>query len=373
MKNIVVALVALLALYSCSSTVKQAELLPASSFDTILTGERVALYTLKNKNGMVAQITSYGARVVALWVPSNDGLKDVVWGYPSIRAYLNATDIFAGPIVGRYGNRIAKGQLSIGGKSYRLTINNNGNHLHGGTNGFFSKVWDAKLVSESVIELTYVSAAGEEGYPGNMAVKVTYTLTNDNGLQIAYEAKADAPTVVNLTSHSYFNLHGTSSKSSNSHILTIYADSYTPTDSLLIPTGRIERVEGTPLDFRSPKAIGDRIEIPYQALKYGKGYDHNWVLRKDGEAPSLAAEVYEPETGILMKVYTDQKGLQFYSGNFMDGVDTGKRGDRHGYRTGIALETQNFPDAPNHSNFPSSELRPGEVYRHLCRYTFEIK
>lgn len=327
---------------------------------------------------MTAQITNYGGRLVSLWVPSKDGqFKDVVWGYESIKDYLSATDVFSGPIVGRYGNRIAKGKFSIDGEEYSLTINNNGNHLHGGPGGFWTKVWAAKAfknkAGEDALELTYMSPNGEEGYPGNVAVKVTYTLTAKNELKIEYEAETDAPTIINPTSHAYFNLHGTSSKSTNSHMLRIYADSYTPTDSLLIPTGEISSVAGTPLDFRASTRIGDRIDDKFQALEFGKGYDHNFVLSKKGQSLDIAAEVFEPETGILMKVYTDQPGIQFYSGNFMDGVDTGKRGDKHSYRTGIALETQNFPDAPNHPNFPNSVLRPNEKYTHTCIYQFSLQ
>lgn len=376
MNKIVLGALALLSLASCNQK-GAIDLIAASKFDTTLNQQKVSLYTLKNKSGMVAQITNYGARLVSLWVPSKDGsAKDIVWGYGSIKEYLSATDVFAGPIVGRYGNRIGKGKFSIDGQDYTLSINNNGNHLHGGPGGFWTKVWAAKQLTnasgEDVLELRYSSPNGEEGYPGNVVIKVSYTLTGSNELKIEYEAEADAPTIMNPTSHCYFNLHGTSEKSTNTHVLQIFADSYTPTDSLLIPTGEIAPLGGTPLDFRKPTKIGDRIDAKFEAIAYGKGYDHNFVLNK-GSKMGNAAVVYEPETGIEMTVSTNQPGLQFYSGNFMDGVDTGKRGQKHSYRTGIALETQNFPDAPNHPNFPNSVLRPNEKYSHTCIYAFRVK
>jgi aldose 1-epimerase len=376
-KTILFLTVITLIISACTSKKTSVLLLPESNFDTTIVDQKITLYTLKNENGMTAQITNYGARIVSLWVPASDGdFKDVVWGYESIKAYLSATDIFAGPIVGRYGNRIGKGQFSLDGKAYQLTLNNNGNQLHGGKGGFFIKVWNARPFKnekgEESLEMTYLSPAGEEGYPGNLSIKVIYSLSSNNELSINYEATTDSTTILNPTSHCYFNLHGTTAQSTNSHILTIFADKYTPTDSLLIPTGEITDLTGTPLDFRKATAIGDRIETDFLALKYGKGYDHNFVLNKKQGEVSLAAEVYEPATGIVMKVITDQPALQFYSGNFMDGVDTGKRGDKHNYRTGIALETQNYPDAPNHANFPNSVLKTGETYKHVCVYKFEV-
>ena len=363
---------------SCTSNKKTAQLFPQSNFDTIFNGKKVSVYTLKNANGMTAQVTNYGARLVDLWVPDKEGtFRDVIWGFENIKGYLNATDMFAGPIVGRYGNRIGKGQFTLDGKAYQLTLNNNGHHLHGGINGFYKKVWDARSFKndkgEDAVELTYLSPAGEEGYPGNLTIKVTYAITANNELSINYSATTDAATIINPTSHAYFNLHGTTAQSSNSHIVTIFANKYTPTDSLLIPTGEIATVENTPLDFRKPTAVGERIKADFMALKYGKGYDHNFVLNKKAGEISLAAEVYEPATGIVMKVSTDQPAIQFYSGNFMDGKDTGKRGDKHDYRTGIALEAQNYPDAPNHANFPTAVLKPGETYKQVSIYAFEIK
>jgi aldose 1-epimerase len=363
---------------SCTNSKKTAQVFPDKNFDTIVDNKKVSLYTLKNASGMTAQVTNYGARVVDLWVADKAGdFKDVIWGFENIKGYLNATDMFAGPIVGRYGNRIGKGQFTLDGKAYQLTLNNNGHHLHGGINGFYKKVWDARPFKndkgEDALELSYLSPAGEEGYPGNLTLKVIYAITANNELTINYSATTDAATIINPTSHVYFNLHGTTTQSSNSHVLTIFADKYTPTDSLLIPTGEIATVENTPLDFRKPTTVGERIKADFMALKYGKGYDHNFVLNKKAGEISLAAEVFEPATGIIMKVSTDQPAIQFYSGNFMDGKDTGKRGDKHDYRTGIALEAQNYPDAPNHANFPTAVLKPGETYKQVSIYAFEIK
>lgn len=360
------------------SAPKTLELLKDVNFKMEIGGKQTALYSLKNKNGMVVQLTNYGARVVALYVKDkSQHLQDVVWGYPSMKEYLNSTDIYCGPIVGRFGNRIGKGQFNLDGKNYQLTLNNHGNHLHGGIHGFESKVWDAELIKTEegteAVKMSYLSADGEEGYPGNLNISVTYSLTDSNELTIQYEAETDAPTVINPTSHCYFNLHGTSNKSTNSHILQINADTYTPTDSLLIPTGKIATLAGTPLDFRKPTEIGLRINKHFDALRFGKGYDHNYIVTKKPGSLSLLATVYEPSTGIVMKVISDQPAIQFYSGNFMDGKDTGKRNEKHYYRTGIALEAQNYPDAPNKSNFPSSVLRPGQQYKQTTLYRFELK
>lgn len=354
------------------------DLLDAAAFRTEIAGKPVMLYTLQNENGMTVQLTNYGARIVALWVPSADGtFKDVVWGFENIDGYLNTADKYCGPVVGRYGNRIGKGRFTLDGKEYQLTINNGENHLHGGTGGFEARVWNGSETIDTqgnpAVEMTYHAMDGEEGYPGNLDIAVTYSLTLANELVIDYKATTDAPTIVNPTSHVYYNLHGTSEKSTDSHLLTIHASHFTPTDAGLIPTGEIRPVEGTPLDFRKPHTIGERIgRTDYEPLAFGNGYDHNWVLDKPAPgAVTLAAEVYEPATGIVMKILTDQPGFQFYAGQGMDGKEVGKRGDRHNYHSGLALETQNFPDAPNHDNFPSSVLRPGETYTQYTVYAFE--
>ncbi len=351
--------------------------IPESAFEKTVQGKPVSLYTLRNERGMLVQITNYGARVVALWAPGADSVhRDVVWGYETIDDYLAAGDRFSGPIVGRYGNRIGGARFELDGREYRLTVNDGANHLHGGSGGFADKVWDARPfvneAGEQAVEMSYLSPDGEEGYPGTLSISVTYTLTADNALRIDYRATTDAPTVLNPTSHVYFNLNGTSARGIGSHVLTIHAGRYTPTDGGLIPTGEMASVEGTPLDFRTATPIGWRVESDFPAMRSAGGYDHNWVLDRTGDSLGLAAEVYEPYTGILMKVWTDRPGLQFYSGNFMDGSDVGKRGDRHDFRTGIALETQNFPDAPNHDNFPSAVLRPGETYTQTSVYAFEM-
>lgn len=362
----------------CTKEVNEPALLDKAAFETTIHGKPVSLYTLRNAGGAALQLTNYGNRMVALWVPSNDGFRDVLWGYESIQAYLDASDAYSGPVVGRYGNRIAQSKFTLDGVEYVLTPNEGDNQLHGGPGGWSTKVWDAEEFTDAdgnqAVKMILVSPCGDEGYPGTVTMEVTYTLTAGNEVVIDYHGTTDAPTVVNPTSHAYFNLHGTSASPSTSHVMTINADRYTPTDAELIPTGELAPVEGTPLDFRAPTVIGERIGEDFEALRLGGGYDHNWVLNKDvpGEV-SLAAEVYEPATGIVMKVYTDQPGMQFYSGNFMDGTDIGKRGDIHNYRTGIALETQNFPDAPNHPDFPSAVLRPGEVYTQHTVYAFSIK
>ncbi len=358
-------------------------LLPEEAFVKTVDGMYTGLYTISNDNGMTLQLTNYGARIVALWVPSADGgFKDVVWGYDSIDAYLNASDKYSGPVVGRYGNRINDGRFTLDGKEYRLTVNENGNQLHGGAGGFSAKVWNAEQFTDEdgnqAVRMTWLSEDGEEGYPGNLKISVTYTITSENELVLDYEASTDKPTVLNPTSHVYYNLHGTSAKSTDTHLMTIYADSFTPTDAELIPTGEIAPVEGTPMDFRTSTAIGARIETPdFEPLKLGKGYDHNWVLDKTSDGTHsgtwIAAELFEPETGIIMKIYTDQPGLQFYAGQGMDGKEVGKRGEIHNVRSGIALETQNFPDAPNHEDFPSAVLRPGETYTQHSVYAFSLK
>jgi aldose 1-epimerase len=348
----------------------------AKKFQAQVDGKMTSLYTLKNKNGMTVQITNYGARVVSLWVPDRKGdFQDVVWGFESIADYLASSDIYCGPIVGRFGNRIDKGKFALNGKKYEVTLNNNGNHLHGGTNGFYAKVWDAKSVTiegNEALELTYFSKDGEEGYPGNLTIKVTYVVTADNSLKLQYSATTDKTTIINPTSHCYFNLSGTSKNTILKHVLSINAQQFTPTNAELIPTGELRNLKGTPLDFNTPTAIGDRIDNKYEQLLFGKGYDHNFVINKPMGSYGKIAEIYSPESGVLLTVQSDQPGVQFYSGNFMKGNLIGKGGDDHNYRTGFALETQNFPDAPNHPNFPSAVLEPKQTYTQTTSYTFGI-
>lgn len=377
MKTYYSIIVAILLSISIFSENGKAVLIPADNFKTVFNGKQTDLYTLTNSKGMTVQITNYGARVVALWVPDNKGgFQDVVWGFSSIQEYLKSTDIYCGPIVGRFGNRINKGQFTLNNKTYQLTINNNGNHLHGGTKGFECKVWDAKYVEvdgNKGLKLSYVSPDGEEGYPGNLTISVTYIVTEKDELTIKYSATTDAATIVNPTSHCYFNLSGTTANTILLHQLKINALKYTPVGKGLIPTGELLPVKGTPLDFTKFTAIGERINIPNEQLALGKGYDHNYILNKKAREMGEVAEIYSYQTGISMKVMSDQPGLQFYSGNFMDGTLTGKRDDVHAYRTGFALEAQNFPDAPNHSNFPSAVLQPNETYTQTTIYSFGIK
>ncbi|WP_443939453.1 aldose epimerase family protein [Pedobacter sp. MW01-1-1] len=343
----------------------------SSAYETTIDGKSVKLYTLSNKSGVTVKITNYGGRVVSMLVPDKENkLTDVVLGYDSIGSYRKKGEPFFGALIGRYGNRIRKGTFTLEGKTYNLQLNDGVNTLHGGADGFFSKVWDAKQVDDKTLELTYVSADGEAGYPGKLSVKVTYTLTDDNGLQMDYEATTDKATVVNLTNHAYFNLSGEGKETILDHELLIDANGYTPVDSTLIPTGEIKPVAGTAFDFNKTKAIGQSIEENDEQLKFGKGYDHNFVLtHHDGKMP--VAVVKSPVTGITLAVYTTEPGLQFYSGNFLTGADKdGKGGKSYPHRSAFCLETQHFPDAPNHANFASTVLKPGEVYKTSTTYKF---
>ncbi|MCL6523751.1 MAG: galactose mutarotase [Thermoflavifilum sp.] len=350
-------------------------LLPDSTaFADTVDGKEVRIYYLENHRGMAVAITNYGGRIVSLVVPDSSGQPaDVVLGYPSIKDYLSDSSTYLGALIGRYGNRIAKGRFTLNGKTYQLYINNPPNSLHGGHHGFDSKVWEARQPSDSVLELTYVSPDGEENYPGTLTVQVTYTVTDSNALEISYRATTDKPTVLNLTNHAYFNLSGEGYPSIGNTVLQLLADHYTPIDSTLIPTGEIAPVAGTPLDFTKPMPIGQRIDSPFIQLQYGHGYDHNFVLNKPApDSLSLAAVAYSPVTGIEMKVYTTQPGVQFYSGNFLDGSHKGLAGKPYVRRSAFCLETQHFPDSPNHPNFPSTLLNPGEIFTSQTIYAFGI-
>ena len=357
------------------------KLISPSDFKAEKEGKIIMLYTLKNKNGMVTQITNYGGRVVSLWTPDRNGkFADIVTGYNSMKGYQNSNEVFFGALIGRYGNRIAKGKFNLNEKEYQLPLNNGKNTLHGGPKGFHNVVWNARqfknINNEDALELKYLSPDGEDGFPGNLSITVVYTLNNQNELKIEYSATTDKATVINLTHHSFFNLHGFSNriaKSINSHILKINASNYTPTDDELIPTGEIVSVKNTPMDFTKPTTIGERVNEPFQALINGKGYDHNWILDKKQEGMIEAAVIYEPSNGRLMRVITDQPALQFYGGNFFEGKDTGKYGEVYLHRTAFALETQHYPDSPNQSSFPTTELKPGSMYHHVCIYKFEVK
>ena len=346
--------------------------LPADSgFEKTIKGKQTHLFVLKNKNGMEAAITNYGGRLVSLLVPDRAGkMIDVVVGCGSIEGYIKAGPSFYGATIGRYGNRIAKGHFTLDGKQYSLFINNWPNSLHGGNEGFDRKVWDAKKMDGQTLELTYVSKDMEEGYPGTLSVKVVYKLTNNNALKISYQATTDKTTVVNLTNHSYFNLNGEGNGTILNHTMQLDADSYTPVNATLIPIGKIEPVKGTPFDFTMPAAIGAHINDANDQIKNGKGYDHNFVLNKHSFATPVAT-VKGDKTGIVMKVYTEEPGIQFYSGNFMGGANTMKYGEKDKYRAAFALETQHFPDSPNQPQFPSTTLNPGQTYKTETMYKFE--
>ncbi len=336
-------------------------------------GTTVDLYTLTNANGMTVKITNYGGIVTSLLVPDKNGnLEDVVLGYDNLEGYLKNNPYF-GCIIGRYGNRIARGKFTLNGTSYTLATNNEPNHLHGGVKGFDKVVWAAKEVKGEAtvgLELTYLSKDGEEGYPGNLSVKVSYTLTNDNALRIDYEATTDQPTIVNLTNHSYFNLKDAGASPILDHELMLDADYFTPVDSTLIPTGELRAVEGSPFDFKNPIKIGARIGADNEQIKFGLGYDHNFVLNGKAGELSLVGKLIESTTGCVMEIWTTEPGIQFYSGNFLDGTIIGKHGTVYHYRHGLCLETQHFPDSPNQPNFPSTVLNPGEKYQTTTVYKF---
>ena len=338
-------------------------------------GKEVNLYTLKNNKGMVVKITNYGGIIQTLTAPDRNGkYEDVVLGYDSLNQYVNNSPYF-GAIIGRYGNRIAKGRFVLNGVEYKLATNNGPNSLHGGNKGFDKRVWKAKpFETDSTVglELTYLSKDGEEGYPGNLKVKVVYTLDNHNALRMEYWATTDKPTPVNLTNHSYFNFTGCKTNIYG-HKLWINANHFLPVDSTLIPTGEIRSVKGTPFDFTTPTEIGARINADDIQLKYGRGYDHCWVLNNWDRTLKKQISVYEPTTGRFMEIFTDQPGVQFYSGNFLDGSIIGKKGIAYKHRYALVLETQHFPDSPNHPNFPNTILKPGEEYHTVTVLKFSAK
>jgi len=337
-------------------------------------GTPIDLYVLRNSKGMEAGICNYGGIVVWLKVPDKHGvLGDVVLGYDHLDGYLTNNPYF-GCLVGRYGNRIANGQFVLDGVTYQLAKNDGPNHLHGGIKGFDKVVWSAKsyITPEGpALELEYVSPDGEEGYPGKLTVKAVYTVTDDNALRLDFTATTDKPTICNLTHHSYFNLAGKGDILG--HVVMMPADRFTPVDATLIPTGELRPVDGTPFDFRKPTQIGARINQADEQLKFGKGYDHNWVYDKPLGKLTLLARVTEPTSGRVMEVWSTEPGLQFYSGNFLDGTITGKGGWVYQFRHGFCMEPQHFPDSPNKPHFPSTVLRPGQVYRNTIIYKFSVK
>jgi len=347
-----------------------------TAFGTLEDGGKVTLFTLTNPSGAEARIINYGAIVVSLKVPDRQGKpRDIVLGYDDLAGYVKDKNFF-GSTVGRFGNRIGAGKFTLDGKSYQLDLNDGPNHLHGGAHGFYKKLWQAEPVKSkegSGVKLTYVSKDGEEGYPGTVTLTVTYTLTRDSGLRIDYRGTTDKPTILNPTNHSYFNLSGDPTQTILGEDLTIDADKTTPVGAGLIPTGKLADVAGTPMDFRKATKIGARIDVKDAQLELGKGYDHNWVLRGYTKKVRKAAELYDPTSGIVMQILTDQPGLQFYSGNFLNGTIHGKNGVVYQHRTAVCLEAQLFPDAPNHSNFPSAVLRPGQTYTQTTVYQFSTR
>jgi aldose 1-epimerase len=339
-------------------------------------GREVELIALAREGAPAVTIASHGASIVSIVMPDRAGkTADVVLGYGDLAGYLGDT-AFLGAVVGRYANRIARGEFTLDGKRYPLARNNGPNHLHGGPQGFHRRRWGPRVVSGpegDALELTYVSADGEEGYPGTLSATVTYTLTADGGLRLDYAATTDTPTVVNLTNHAYFNLAGEGLGDVLGHVMQIEADAFTPVDETQIPTGEVRSVEGTPLDFRTSTPVGQRVDAAHPQLQAGGGYDNNFVVRGEPGELRLAARVHEPASGRVLEVLTTQPGLQFYSGNFLDGTIVGKSGRPYGRRSGLCLETQHFPDSPNQPAFPSAVLRPGERYRQTTVYRFRLE
>ncbi len=361
-------------LLGCATSSTRSGSITREAWGTLQDGTPVDLYTLRNANGVEAKISNYGGIVTSLRVPDREGrFEDVVLGYDQLGGYLRDSPYF-GCLIGRYGNRIAEGRFVLDGETWTLATNDGPNHLHGGIRGFDKRVWtaEARQTPEGPsLELRYVSPHLEEGYPGTLAVRAVYTLTHDNGLRLDYTATTDRPTVVNLTQHSYFNLAG--GWDILGHVVEMPAAAFTPVDSTLIPTGEIRPVDGTPFDFRTPTPIGARIDQQDEQLRFAGGYDHNWVFQKRPGELSRLARVVEPKSGRVLEVLSTEPGLQFYSGNFLDGSITGKNGRTYHYRNGFCMEPQHFPDSPNRPEFPSVILRPGETYRNTILYRFSTE
>ena len=353
--------------------VKTASGLNPADFQTEVDGKQTALYTLTNANGMEVCITNFGGRIVSVMVPDRDGvMRDVVLGFDSIADYVKYPSDF-GATIGRYANRIGQGKFSLDGVDYQLPTNNYGHCLHGGPKGFQYRVFDAVQPDQHTLKLSYLSKDGEEGFPGNLNCTVTFTLTDDNAIDIQYGAETDKPTIVNMTNHSYFNLDGDPSRDNSEYLLMVDADNYTPVDSTFMTTGEIVTVEGTPMDFRQPTAVGARIDDDFQQLKNGLGYDHNWVLNTKGDDSRACATLVSPKTGIKLEVFTNEPGIQVYAGNFLDGTLRGKKGITYGRRASVCLETQKYPDTPNKPEWPTAVLRPGEKYDSHCIFRFSVE
>ena len=374
MKKLCVWAVAALLMAACTPKAEKAtdSGLLQSNFRTEVDGKKTDLYILRNKNNMEVCITNFGGRIVSVMVPDKDGqMRDVVLGFDSIQDYISKPSDF-GASIGRYANRINQGKFTLDGVEYQLPRNNYGHCLHGGPQGFQYRVYDAVQLNPQELQLTYVAKDGEEGFPGNITCKVLMKLTDDNAIDIQYEAETDKPTIVNMTNHSYFNLDGDAGSNAE-HLLTIDADYYTPVDSTFMTTGEIVPVEDTPMDFRTPMPVGERInDFDFVQLKNGNGYDHNWVLNAKGDINRRAASLKSQKTGIVLDVYTNKPGVQVYAGNFLDGSLTGKKGITYNQRASVCLETQKYPDTPNKPEWPSAVLRPGEKYMSQCIFKFSV-
>ena len=346
-----------------------------AKFETLVDGNKaVKLYTLKNAAGMEVCITNFGGRLVSIMVPDKDGkMTDVILGFDNVSDYQNISNDF-GASIGRYANRINQGKITIDGVEYQLPQNNYGHCLHGGPDGWQYKVYEAKQLNDNQLELVLNSPDGDSNFPGNVVAKVIYTLTEDNAVDIKYEATTDKKTVINMTNHAYFNLNGDPSVNSMNQILYIASDSITPVDSTFMTTGEMMSVAGTPFDFNTPKAIEqDVTNFDNEQIKFGKGFDHNWVLNTKGDINKLAAKLTSPITGITLEVYTNEPGVQVYTGNFLDGTVTGKKGVAYPQRASVCLETQHYPDTPNKPQWPSAILEPGQTYRSQCIYKFGVE
>lgn len=348
--------------------------LDPTKFQTTVNGAPTNLYTLKNKAGMEVCITNFGGRIVSVMVPDKDGkMQDVVLGFDSIADYINIPSDF-GASIGRYANRINQGKIVLDGDTIQLPQNNYGHCLHGGPKGWQYKVFDAKPIDGSNLELTLTSPNGDENFPGNVTAKVLFTLTDDNAIDIKYSATTDKKTIINMTNHSYFNLSGNPVKAATDHILYVNADNYTPVDSTFMTTGEIVTVKDTPMDFNTPKAVGQDItNFDFAQLKNGNGYDHNWVLNTKGDISQVAAKLTSPESGITLEVYTNEPGIQVYTGNFLDGTVKGKKGITYNQRASVCLETQHYPDSPNKPQWPSVVLEPGQTYNSECIFKFSVE
>ena len=350
------------------------KLLNKSDFQKNINELKTDLFVLRNKNGVISELTNYGARVISLWVPDKNGnFDDIVLGCNTLDDYINIKERYFGATIGRYANRINKGKFKINNTEFLLKKNNGPNHLHGGNIGYNDVVWQGNQLDKQTIEFKYLSKNMEEGYPGNLNVKVIYHLSDQNELKIEYFANTDEPTYVNLTHHSFFNLLGAGNGDINDHLLYINAKSFTPIDSKLIPTGKIELVEGTPFDFNTSTKIGKRLNDNNEQLKFGNGYDHNFVLNNSNSKDILAARVFEKKSGRILEVYTNEPGMQLYGGNFLDGKTIGKQNKAYDYRSAFCLETQHFPDSPNNPNFPNTLLKPKDNYYSICIYKFLVK